>query len=46
MAKKGTLPKADYSFRNFSWVMRKEIAVFCGSVFFGIFIMPKLYNSA
>ena len=44
MAKKGSLPKPDFGYRNFTWVMRKEIAIFSASVLFGLFVLPKWYS--
>ena len=41
LAKKSGMPKPDYSPRNFAWVMRKEIAIICLSIGFGLFILPK-----
>ena len=41
LAKKSGMPKPDYRPRNFMWVMRKEIAIICLSVGFGLFVLPK-----
>ena len=44
MAKTGGLPKADYSARNFAWVMRKEIALFFFSITMGFVFLPWWWN--
>ena len=46
MAKKGILPKADYSMRNFTWVMRREIGIFALSCAFGLFVLPYWFKQA
>ena len=45
LAKKGGMPKKpDYSPKNLAWVMRREIGVFCFSIFMGLFVVPWWYN--
>jgi len=44
LAKQGGVPKYDFRPRNFAWVMRKEIALFCTGITLGFVFLPWWWN--